>query len=241
MILINKEQMALLGKEMVDLIIILYIGVVAIIDKEGVVFLMGIEEVVMAEDNNKIASSLLHTMKYISEKKITYTNCDYKLYFKIHMKDHTSEKLKNTDISIFSKSVTVICLCYVLILLILSKVKQKFQKFINDIYRYWVCITSWSFPCTKCDYKLCQVYNSNHAGERTITCIFHEIKVILLSKCLHTGKMLFSCTKCDYSSCQLYMLEHTCKCDFNLLLNNYDIMILCEIFHAGDMLFYYSI
>ena len=176
--------------------------------------------------NNKIASSLLQTMKYIS---------DYKLYFKIHMKDHTREKFKNTDISIFRKSVTVICLCYVLILLILSKVKQKFQKFISDIYRYWIWITSWSFPCTKCDYRLCQVYNSNHTGERTIKCIFQEIEVILIFKCLHTVKMLFSCTECDYSSCQLYVLEHTCKCDFNLLLNNYDIKILlCEIFHAGE-------
>ena len=236
--------MVLLGKEMVDLIIILYIGVVAIIGKEGVVFLMGIEDLVIAEvinDNNKLASSLLLTMKYFSEKKITYTNCDYKLYFKIQMKDHTREKCKNTDISIFRKCVTVICLCYVLILLILSKVKQKIQKFRNDIYRYWVCITSWPFPCTECDYRLCQVYNSNHTGERTIKCIFYEIEVILISKCLHTGKMLFSCTKCDYSFCQPYMLEHICKWDFNLLLNNYDIKILlCEIFHAGAMLFYYS-
>ena len=146
-------------------------------------------------DNNKYASPLLHTKKYISEKNITYTNCDYKLYFKIHMKDHTREKFKNIDISIFRKSVTVIYLCYVLILLILNKVKHKFPKFINDIYKYWVCIISRSFPCTECDYRLCQVYNSKHTGERTIKCIFYEIEVILLSKCLHTVKMLFSCTE----------------------------------------------
>ena len=79
-------------------------------------------------------------------------------------------------------------------------------------------------------------------GERTIKCIFYEIEVILLSKCLHTMKMLFSCTKCDYSSCQLYVLEHTCKCEFNLLLNNYDIKILlCEIFHAGEKPCYFFI
>ena len=137
-------------------------------------------------DNNKISSPLLQTTNYISEKKITYTNCDYKLYFKIHMKDHTREKFKNTDISIFRKSVTVICLCYVLILLILSKVKHKFHKFINDICKYRVCNISRAFPCTECDYRMCQVYKSKHTGERTIKCSFYEIEVILLSKGLHT-------------------------------------------------------